>query len=78
MRSRQLWLVAAVGAAAFLLTAPAYGELKIGIVDIVQVMDNYERMKDANADVVAAAGAARQLARCGAWPDTGRTGRSPH
>jgi len=51
MRSKTLWLVAAVGAAVFVLTAPAYGELKIGIVDIVQVMDNYERMKDANADV---------------------------
>ncbi len=51
MRSGRLWLAAAVGAAAFVLASPAYGELKIGIVDIVQVMDNYERMKDANADI---------------------------
>jgi len=45
-----LW-VALVTAAAWLVPAGAAGELKVGVVDLVEVTNNYERTKEASADL---------------------------
>ena len=49
----RVWRIGSVGlavAAAALLAAPARAEIKVGQVDIVTLVDNYERTKDAEAD----------------------------
>jgi len=49
----RVWRIGSVGlavAAAALLAAPARAEVKVGQVDIVTLVDNYERTKDAEAD----------------------------
>jgi len=49
----RVWRIGSVGlavAAAALLAAPTRAEIKVGQVDIVTVVDNYERTKDAEAD----------------------------
>ncbi len=43
--------VALVTAAAWLVPAGALGALKVGVVDLVEVTNNYERTKDASADL---------------------------
>jgi len=52
MRTSRLPLVAALALAAMLAcAASANAEVKVGVVDIVKVMNNYERTKDASADL---------------------------
>ena len=49
----RVWRIGSVGlavAAAALLAAPARAEIKVGQMDIVTLVDNYERTKDAEAD----------------------------
>jgi len=49
----RVWRIGSVGlavAAAAWLAAPARAEVKVGQVDIVTLVDNYERTKDAEAD----------------------------
>jgi len=49
---RQIGLgVALVTAAAWLVPAGAVGKIKVGVVDLVEVTNNYERTKDASADL---------------------------
>ncbi|HUU32381.1 MAG TPA: OmpH family outer membrane protein [Phycisphaerae bacterium] len=48
---RMLWMAAVAAVVALGIAAPAGAEMKIGSVDIVEVMNNYERTKDANADL---------------------------
>lgn len=43
--------VALVTAVAWLVPTGAYGALKAGVVDLVKVTNNYERTKDASADL---------------------------
>jgi len=43
--------VVLVTAAAWLVPTGAYGALKVGVVDLVKVTNNYERTKDASADL---------------------------
>ena len=49
----RIWRIGSVGLAVALvalLAAPARAEIKVGQVDIVTLVDNYERTKDAEAD----------------------------
>jgi len=48
---RRLTFLAAAVAAGLAVSASASAALKVGVVDIVSVTNNYERTKDANADI---------------------------
>jgi Skp family chaperone for outer membrane proteins len=54
MRSAKLLLVIAVGAMALLLTAvPSLAAVKVGVVDIAEVTNKFDRTTDANASLQA-------------------------
>jgi Skp family chaperone for outer membrane proteins len=54
MRSAKLLLVVAAGAMALLLTAaPSLAAVKVGVVDIAEVTNKYDRTTDANASLQA-------------------------
>lgn len=51
MRRLGLLAVAVVVGLPLMVSASAYGAVKLGVVDLVEVTNNYERTKDASADL---------------------------